>query len=412
MSRVLINALASTAGGGITYLRNVLPRLERRDNTNRYFVLAPPGSLNGQADFDNGRVIIEPITTRGGAIGRMLWEQTRLPFFIDSRRIDALVSLGNFALFGARVPQILFNRNDLYFSPEFERDLVSRKQYGSLVSHRLKSLIARASIKRAEINVTPTTAFADRIRASDGLSGVSFEALHFGFDPDIFTACEEPLPEWQSARLKLNENRQRLLFVSHYNYYRNFETLIRALPIIKQRIAESSGKKILLALTTDIKRDAVYGEYDATAASDLIDELGIREDIAMLGAIDYAKLRQVYRACDLFVYPSYADSFGHTLLEAMSSGLPVASSDCQVHREICGDAALYFDTFNEKDLAEKCVSMLMDRDLRAKLIERGLERSTMFSWDAHVNGLIELIERCSTLSPKSANGVRLSESRR
>lgn len=399
MSRILINALASTAGGGITYLRNVLPRLERRDKANHYFVLTPSEGMNGQTYFESGRVIIEPVMTRGGAIGRMLWEQTRLHNFIKSRQIDALVSLGNFALFGSRVPQILFNRNDLYFSPEFERDLISRKLYGALVGHRVKSLIARASIKRAEINVTPTAAFADRIRAHDGLSGASFEALHFGFDADTFTACEEPLPERQSARLKLNESRPRLLFVSHYNYYRNFETLIRALPIVKQRIAETSGKKVSLALTTDIKRGAVYGGYDATAASDLIDELGLREDIAMLGEVDYAKLRQVYRACDLFVYPSYADSFGHTLLEAMASGLPVVSSDCEVHREICGDAALYFDTFNEKDLAEKCVSMVLDCDLRAKSIERGLERSTMFSWDAHVIRLVELIERCSTLSP-------------
>jgi len=402
MSRILINALASTAGGGITYLRNVLPRLERRNDMNRYFVLAPPEGVNGHADFDSGRVTIEPITIRGGAVGRMLWEQTRLPDFINSRRIDALVSLGNVALFGSRVPQILFNRNDLYFSPEFERDLISRGLYGALVNHRLKALISRASIKRAEINVTPTAAFADRIRANHGLSGASFEAVHFGFDPDIFNSCEEPLPEWQSARLKLNENRIRLLFVSHYNYYRNFETLIRALPVVKQRIAESSGKEVLLTLTTDIKHGAVYGGYDATAASDLIDELGVREDIAMLGAVDYAKLRQVYRACDLFVYPSYADSFGHTLLEAMSSGAPVVSSDCQAHREICGDAARYFDTFDEKDLAEKCISMLLDHDSRAKFIERGLERSAMFSWDTHVSRLVELIERCTTLSPNRA----------
>ena len=369
-----------------------------RDSSNQYFVLVPPETANDHAEFKNGRVIIEPVETRGGAIGRMLWEQTRLPDFIDSRRIEVLVSLGNFALFRSSVPQILFSRNDLYFSPEFERDLISRRLYGALIGHRLKSLMTRASIKRAEINVTPTAAFADRIRARNGLSGANFEAAHFGFDPEIFTSCEEPLSESHSDKLKLNEDRFRLLFVSHYNYYRNFETLIRALPIVIQKVAETAGKKVLLALTTDIKRGAIYGGYDATKASDLIDDLGVRENIAMLGAIDYSRLRQVYLACDLFVYPSYADSFGHTLLEAMSSGLPVLSSDCGVHREICGDAACYFDTFNERDLAEKCVSMLLDGHSRAGYIERGLERSMMFSWDAHVDRLVELIERCSALS--------------
>ena len=398
MSVILLNAISSNAGGGVTYLRNVLPRMERLDTENQYFVLAPPNIVNGYA---SGRVIVEAVTTRGGAAGRMLWEQTLLRNFIWSRKVDVLVSLGNFALLGATVPQILFNRNDLYFSPEFERELRSRKQYGALIGHRLKSLLSMISIRHAEINVTPTAAFANQIRTDDSLSHINFEALHFGFDPEIFTACDEPLPEWQAARLKPHENYLRLLFVSHYDY-RNFETLIRALPIIKRKIAQISGDKILLALTTDIQRGAVYGGYDATVAANLIDELGVREDIAMLGAVDYAKLYQIYRACDLFVCPSYTESFGHTMLEAMASGLPVVSADREVHRELCGDAALYFDTFNEKDLAEKCVSMLLDRDLRAKFKVRGLEQSTMFSWDAHVSRLVELIERCVTLSPNRA----------
>jgi len=398
MFRVLINALASTAGGGITYLRNVLPRLEQHDKENQYIVLASPGVVNGYA---SGRVIVETIATRGGAAGRMLWEQTGLRNFIKSRKVDVLVSLGNFALLGSRVPQILFNRNDLYFSPEFERELKSRKHYGALIAHRLKSLLSRASIRCAEINVTPTAAFAAQIRARDGMSDANFQVLRFGFDQEIFTACDEPLPEWQTARLKPHENHLRLLFVSHYDY-RNFETLIHALPIIKRKIAEISGEKVLLALTTDIKRGAVYGGYDATAAANLIDELGVREDIAMLGAVDYAKLHQVYRVCDVFVCPSYTESFGHTMLEAMASGLPVVSADRAVHRELCGDAALYFDTFNENDLAEKCILMLLDRDLRVEFTDRGLRRSTMFSWDEHVGKLVKLIERCSALSPNRA----------
>src|SRR5262249_30870280 len=83
MSRILINALASTAGGGITYLRNVLPRLERRDKANQYFVLTPSEGMNGQTYFESGRVIIEPMMPRGGAIGRMLWGQDPPPAFFQ-----------------------------------------------------------------------------------------------------------------------------------------------------------------------------------------------------------------------------------------------------------------------------------------------------------------------------------------
>ncbi|MCI0524593.1 MAG: glycosyltransferase family 4 protein [Acidobacteria bacterium] len=399
MPRVLINALASTAGGGITYLRNVLPRLEKLDRQNRYIALVPPEQLGDYARFESERVIIATVSSLGGAAGRLLLEQTWLRAFVRWRKIDVLVSLGNFALLGTPIPQILFNRNEIYFSHEFARDLRSRKHHFTLASHRLKSLMARASIKQAQINVTPTTALADRIHAFDGLSEYKFEVLHFGFDPAIFTADNEPLPAKQMAKLRPRENCRRLLYVSHYNYYRNFETLIRALPAIKREIREREDKKVLLVLTTDIKRGAIYGGYDATVAAELIDELGVGEDVAMLGAVDYTKLHQLYRVCDLFVCPSYSESFGHPLVEAMASGTPVVSANQEVHREICGDAAIYFDLFDETDLARKCVVTLLNQDLRAMLKERGLERVKLFSWDEHVLKLVKMIERCSVISP-------------
>jgi glycosyltransferase involved in cell wall biosynthesis len=366
-------------------------------------VLVPTERVDDYVRFESERIKVEAIANPGGAMGRMLLEQTWLRAIIKLRKIDVLVSLGNFALLGSQVPQILFNRNDLYFSHEFERDLQSRKRRFALAGHHLKSLMARVSMRQAQINVTPTAAFADRIHKHDGLSECKFEVLHFGFDPEVFTANNEPLPASQIDKLRPHENYRRLLYVSHYNYYRNFETLIRALPIVKQEIAERQGRKVLLVLTTDIRRGAVYGGYDATEAAELIDRLGLRDDIAMLGEVDYDKLHQLYRVCDLFVCPSYSESFGHPLVEAMASGTPVISAHTEVHREVCGDAALYFDTFDEADLARKCVVALLNRDLSTVLKERGLERVKSFSWDEHVRKLVKMIERCSIISPYRVN---------
>jgi len=378
----------------MTYLRNVLPRLERFDVTNRYIVLVPAEHWDQYEAYSSDYLRIETVSPPGGALGRAIWEQTLLRSFVRRNRIGVMVSLGNFAVLGTRVPQILFSRNELYFSGEFEKDLKRRGQQRTLLSHRLKSRFARASIRQAQINVAPTAAFADGMRRSDGLSDIRFEILPFGFDANLFTGGEARLSNKQLTLLGADEDCLRLLYVSHYNYFRNFETLIRALPAIREKVWRAEKKDVRLVLTTDIRQGAVYDGYDSTGAANLIDELGVRNSIAMLGPVDYDALYRLYGMCDLFVCPSYSESFGHPLVEAMALGVPLVSAHLPVHREVCGDAALYFNVFDETELAEKAALVLTDADLARTLRERGLERSKQFSWDQHVRKLIRLIERC------------------
>ncbi len=376
----------------MTYLRNVLPLLSRTRESQKFVILVPPMQLQSFAALSQERMKIETVEI-DGTVKRMWWEQTGLRKVIKSEGIDVLVSLGNFALLASPIPQVLFNRNDLFFSDDFERDLKRRNLSGALIAHRFKAWLAKQSIKQATVNVTPTAAFAERIRSVPALRDVKIETLQFGFDAEGFVKNPEPLPDSLTAKLNLGKDCRRILFVSHYNYFRNFETLIRALPLIKSRLKQRTGENVQLVLTTDIKRGANYGGYDASAAAELIDQLGVREDIAMLGSVDYSQLHQLYKLCDVFVCPSYSESFGHPLVEAMASGMPVVSANLPVHREVCDAAAIYFDVFDETDLAEQCVQVLADKNLSDNLRLQGAERSREFSWSEHVRQLTGLINR-------------------
>jgi glycosyltransferase involved in cell wall biosynthesis len=394
LAPILFNALASTAGGGITYLRNVLPKLAQHGAEFCYYVLVPPAHWVEYAGLASTKVRIEPVSVRGGLLGRWWWEQTALRRVLKKEQIAALVSLGNFGLFAAPVPQVLFNRNALYFSPEFVRDLWRRGDYAAWFGHQVKSWLARFSIKTADLNVAPSEAFLKQLRLLTASPSAQFAVLPFGFDLKQFTANANSLPTETLEKLNLRSNCRRLLYVSHYNYFRNFETLLRALPALKRELRERAGLQLQFVLTTDLKPGAVYGGYDASSASALIDQLGVRNDIAMLGNMPYEQLHQLYRLCDAYVCPSYAESFGHPLVEAMAMGLPVAAADLPIHREMCGAAALYFDVFDEQALAEQCVRLLTDTQLRETLIERGQQRSQEFSWDKHCEQLVALIRSC------------------
>ena len=296
---------------------------------------------------------------------------------------DVLISAGNFALRRSTVPQILLSRNSLYTSQDFRRDLRDRHDYWLLLDTWLKSVIARKSIHWADSTVAPSHAFAEELKRWAHREIVT---IHHGFDADAFFADTAPLPEPARRLLAPREETIRMLFVSHYNYYRNFETLLRAIPTLRNRLAP---RKLEAIFTCKFRTGQNPGSYLARNAARLIEESDIASSVVELGAIPYAMLHHVYRACNVYVSPAYAESFAHPLVEAMASGLPVVASDRPVHREICGQAALYFSCFSPEELADAVVSATVERE-RERLSEEGRRRAKVYSWEVHVNQLVEL----------------------
>jgi len=378
---VFINSLAASAGGGLTYIRNVIPELAARGL--QLTVAITPDLHNEFRGYDN----VEFVELRIPVARRFWHEQVSLPGVIRRCRADLLLSAGNFALRKSPVPQILLSRNSLYTSPDFYRDLVKRHEYRTWLDTRLRGLLARKSIVWADITVAPSEAFAAELRKWTG--GTRILAIHHGFDPEAFTRDVSPLDAEVQQKLQAAEGSVKLLFVSHYNYYRNFETLIQALPLIRGRL---NRRKVRLLLTCKLAAGANPGPYRVDAAAQLVRDLGVSEMVMELGTIPYSQLHHLYRLADMYVTPAYTETFAHPLVEAMSNGLPVIASDLPVHQEICGDAALYFPRFSAEELATRVVEVVSSRDVAAQLAQRGRTRSAVFSWKKHVDELLAMAQ--------------------
>ncbi len=383
MIRLFINGLAASAGGGLTYLRNVIPHLARKVDAETT-VLLNPVIRREFGEIPN--ISFAETSERSRTFGRFVREQTTLPKLIRCSGAQVLISAGNFALWNSPVPQILLSRNSLYTSGDFLRDVRARGDYPIWADTLVKRWLARRSISCADITVAPSEAFA---RELSRWSGRKVLSLHHGFDPDAFTSDATALPLAAKTQLEQGKDALRLLFVSHYNYYRNFETLFRAIPILGSRL---HGKKVKLFLTCQLKSGENPGRYRAESAASVVNDLRGREDIVELGTIPYRSLHHLYRACHIYVTPAYAESFAHPLIESMSSGLPVVASDLPVHREICGDAGIYFPRFSPDALAERILQIQESPELAEKLSCNGLRRARDFSWSEHVERLLALAQ--------------------
>jgi glycosyltransferase involved in cell wall biosynthesis len=392
MIHLFVDASAASSGSGPTYVRNVVPHLAARTDLRSTILVSPllrrefqGRSFQDQSFRDQSNVSFVEFPESAGAAARFVHAQRRIPELVRRSGANVLLSAGNMALFRSPVPQILLSGNALYTSRDFFRDLMQRGDYALWLDTKLKGQIAKWSVRAADCTVAPSAAFAEEIYH---WMGVRARAIHHGFDRNLFFRDAAPPAELQQ-KLDRASDELRLLFVSHYNYYRNFETSIRALPLLRKLI---EPRPVRLFLTCQLEPGANPGSYRTETAARLVQELGVGANLMELGTVPYHLLHHVYRACDLYVTPAYVETFAHPLVEAMAAGLPVIASDLAVHREVCGDAALYFKTFSPESVAETASRIAHSPEQLRKMSELGLERSKDFSWKDHVDEVISIAE--------------------
>ena len=121
------------------------------------------------------------------------------------------------------------------------------------------------------------------------------------------------------------------------------------------------------------------------------EELGGK--VHLPGYIASEDLPLLIRKARLFILPSLYEGFGFPILEAMAAGTPVVCSNASALPEVAGDAALLFDPHDVEAMRETARKVLEDEALRAELVERGLERAKVFSWERCAREILAVLEK-------------------
>ncbi|MDD3486778.1 MAG: glycosyltransferase family 1 protein [Candidatus Moranbacteria bacterium] len=116
------------------------------------------------------------------------------------------------------------------------------------------------------------------------------------------------------------------------------------------------------------------------------------KDIIFCGYIDRKDRPYVYNLAALFVYPSFFEGFGFPAIEAMACGTPVVTSHNSSLPEVAGNAAILIDPNRPDTLFQAIESILTDRNLSDKLVERGFEQIQKFSWEKCARKTLEIIK--------------------
>ena len=105
-----------------------------------------------------------------------------------------------------------------------------------------------------------------------------------------------------------------------------------------------------------------------------INELGLAENVIMLGYVDDNQLSWLYRNCYAFVYPSLFEGFGLPVLEAMSLGAAVITSNTTSLPEVVGDAGLLVNPYQAEEIMTAMQQMQTDDAPQKRLKKMALAR--------------------------------------
>ncbi len=139
-------------------------------------------------------------------------------------------------------------------------------------------------------------------------------------------------------------------------------------------------------LTTDYMLDVqlvLAGKRDTFSdhIAEEVNKAGLKEQVIFTDYVTDAELAGLYKAAEIYSFPSLSEGFGLPGLEAMSYGLPVASSKATCLPEVYGEAAVYYDPEDIESIAKVMADLIADKSKQEDLKLKGYEQIKKYSWE-------------------------------
>lgn len=349
-TRVLINGLHSKSGGGVTYLRNMLPILQRNKKLDIHLYL-------NTAQVPLFEQYLGDVTLHIVDLGDSLWrllffEQLKLPRLARRMKAEVVFSPANYGpLLSSRTVILLRNAMSVAF---VERRL------NKILYWLLLYIGTMVSIVRARRVVSVSTyAQKSTIGSTLGSSANKFQTVPHGISSSF------------AVDSAIQRDQNTLLCVSDIYVQKNLHTFFEALPEICASFPD---------LKVRIAGAPVDQDYNAHLQKRLRG-LGLSDHVEFMGNLDSHELKNNYQQASLFIFPSTVETFGNPLVEAMACGAPVVSSNTAAMPEVAGDAAAYFDPHDAHDMARVIIELLHNPERRDELGRLGLARAKIYSWE-------------------------------
>jgi len=178
------------------------------------------------------------------------------------------------------------------------------------------------------------------------------------------------------------EKKKQILYVGSLNERKNFLGVLKAFELLNTQ----NYKLIIVGNFFDTYKLSKEVQENLKKARN-------NPNIEFKHGVSNEELVRIYNESKLFLFPSFYEGFGLPVLEAMSCGTPVICSNTSSLPEVGGDAVVYCNPYDTNDIKNKIELVLNDENLQKEMINNGLERAKLFSWEKSANEHIKIFKK-------------------
>ena len=331
-------------GGGAVVLVDILSAACRNAAVSQVTVLCSPRAARRfELPQSEKLQVLEQDAAERTVTGRMLWLLRGQCTAVRALRPDVFISLVGVGLGKPAAFKAVMVQQSLPFCTE----ALARYDAATRVRMAVIRSLTGASCRNADMVFAQTPTMAQWI--SDGYR-VSPERISVVLPwVDCIGLGEEQ--HGSVAHMADTPADRRLLYVGDTGSHKNLECIVNAMPGIRRRIP---GATAFLTCSPN-------------------HPICRNEGIVGLGYLGGESLKAAYQMATAFVTPSLVESGNLVLVEAMTLGTPVLAADRPYARDLCGDAAVYFDPNQPAALAATAIELLQNLGQRQERARQGFK---------------------------------------
>jgi len=357
--KIGINALSVTIGGGVTFMRNLVPLLAKLDSANEYYLFVAGENYIKIFDLINWPANVQLVKMKTyNLIFRIFQEQFAIPFLVWRLKIDLLVCSANISSILAPCKKLLWVLN-IY--PYFILN-IKGESFIARLRFKVLRVLTDLSIRHSDLSVHISNFSRLSLLAKLKVPDNRMVTIYLGADTDALSVKSQAERETDSPYI---------LSVSSISKRKNYEVLMKAYNKLPREIRDRYKIVLVGEVTEELK------EY----LRNFISDPAGRPRVVFTGKTTFAELYAIYKKASIFVMPSLVEAFGLPVIEAMAAGLPVLVAAATALPEIAGEAGLKFDPHDPVDLAGKIELVLTDKKLAEDMSVAGIKRAKLFTWE-------------------------------